>query len=132
MADYFISQCVLFILLTLPAELDWSLPFVSRRSQYHAQLKICFHKLIYEKYVIPRSLCNMQCFSLQKSVGVKGVYESIHSLKIFDLLACPRLSVNAEEAKVTEQEQWREVREKYSNLSYFKFLLLSSTVFALC
>ena len=62
----------------------------------------------------------MWCFSLEKSMGVKGVYESIHSLKIFDLLACPRLSVNIEEAKVTEQEQWREVREKYSNLSYFK------------
>ena len=74
----------------------------------------------------------MSSFSLQKSVGVKGVYESIHSLKIFNLLACPRLSVNTEEANVTEQEQWREVREKYSNLSYFKFLLLSSTVFALC
>ena len=65
-------------------------------------------------------------------MGVKGGYESIHSLKIFDLLACPGLSVNTEEAKVTEQEQWREVREKYSNLSYFKLLLLSSTVFALC
>lgn len=65
-------------------------------------------------------------------MGVKGVYELIHSWKNFDQLACPGLSVNIEEAKVTEQEQWREVREKYSNLSYFKFLLLSSTVFALC
>lgn len=59
----------------------------------------------------------MWCLSLQKSMGVKGVYESIHSLKIFDLLACPGLSVNIEEATVTEQEQWREVREKYSDLS---------------
>lgn len=50
-------------------------------------------------------------------MGVKGVYESIHSLKIFDLLACPGLSVNIEEATVTEQGQWREVREKYSDLS---------------
>ena len=74
----------------------------------------------------------MLSFSLQKSVGIKRVYESIHSLKIFSLLACPGLSVNTEEAKVTEQEQWREGKEKYSNLSYFKFLLLSSTVFALC
>lgn len=52
-----------------------------------------------------------------KSMGVKGVYESIHSLKIFDLLACPGLSVNIEEATVTEQGQWREVRDKYSDLS---------------
>ena len=59
----------------------------------------------------------MWCFSLQKSMGVKGVHESIHSLKIFDLLACPGLSVNIEEATVTEQGQWREVREKYSDLS---------------
>ena len=63
---------------------------------------------------------------------VKRVYESIHSLKNFDLLACPGLSVNTEEAKVTEQEQWREMREEFSNLSYSKFLLLSSPVFARC